>query len=830
MINKMLCSSALALVLYAAPAFAQEASDAGASDEIIVTANKRAQNLQDVPVAVTPISQDKLTSQNVVSIGELTTIAPSLSFVPAPSPATTMFVVRGIGTFAFNDALEQSVGLVLDGVPLARLVGSVSDAVDMGQVQLLRGPQGTLFGKNATAGAIALDYREPTYETTFDGRAFIGSYSEHRFQGTFNLPLIDDKLAIRLTGWNFTRNGYIDAPYQPDGNIGSLHNYGGRLKVRINPTDNWQINLTGEFRRDRNDGSIQTIRGVIVNQGPGTVYAPASGTGGFNEPISDIERLIWGIDKKGGMVTGVNNLLTLKDEEEFYLAKQQRLVAKSVWDLGFASLTGIGGYVNTRSNALQETDYSDSRVVLNPGDPGFLYNGVLLPGQSPTAPQRIVNPGLTHYFNHISQWTGELRLSNGNDEAFKYTVGLFYYNVDVSANQNARQPVATRRDGTAPATTGSVSNLTINTKNYAAFTDLSYDIGPVTVFAGGRYSHEKTGGTFFRGALTDPVLLSTTTPGLVIPPQATVSNGGVFGPIASSVAINDFSWRFGAQWHVTDDIMLYASGSKAYKGPGLNFGPTLTAAQFALNKAIVGKETAHNWEIGARTQWFDRQLTLNLTAFYSPFTNFQVTAVLPTTPTSFTTVNAPEILAKGVELEFAFTPRGDLEGFRVDGNLTYNDTKYKDFTTAPCYTGQAISPTPTTTPGVCAFNPTANATVQSVNGLRAVGAPAWVANLTGGYEHDLGSIRLFGQVHYYYTSKIQYGLNDNPDSIQKGYSTIDLSMGFGAADKKWTITGYIRNLTDQRFATRISFANPTINQSIPFTALRSGGVSLDVAF
>ncbi len=794
MISKMLCGSALALVIGMSPAFAQSdpapASAPVAADqadtsvdsgtEIIVTANKRAQNLQDVAVAVTPISDDRLKSLNVVSIGELVRIAPSLAFVPAPSPATTMFVVRGVGTFAFNDALEQSVGLVVDGVPLARMAGSVSDAVDMGQVQLLRGPQGTLFGKNATAGVISLDYRQPTFDTTFDGRVFIGSYGEHRVQGTVNAPIVADKVAVRVSGWNFTRNGYINAPYQETGKLGGFHNWGARAKVAITPNDDWRIDLTGEYRKDFQRGALQTTRGYILS--------PITGL-----PQNAIESDIRAIDLANGIVAGPDNLTTAKSFPEVYRNKQKRLAAKSEYDLGGVNLTAIAGYLDTRAFTEYDSDYTNTFDPVNA-----------------TQPAPLLQEAITRYDAHFRQFTSEIRLANSDKGAFKYTAGLFYYNLHVVSEQDGQTQT------TALPLTAYDTIANVRTKNYAAFADVSYDIGPVTVFAGGRFSHETTQGTFDRFKSVHYTI------------PTVVGNGGPLSVSSIPVKTNDFSWRFGAQYHVTDDIMLYASGSRAYKGPGLNYGPSLTAAQFAFNGAVVEKEVAHSWEIGARTQWFDRQLTLNLTGFYSPFTNFQVTTVLPTVPTTFATVNAPEILAKGVELEFSFVPRGDLEGFSLDGSIVYNDTRYKDFQDAPCWTGQPVSATPTTTPGIC--SPRGGTNVQSVNGFRAVGAPAWTANLTGGYEHDFGAIRGFGQVHYLYNSETQFGVNNNPQSIQKAYSTIDLTLGFGASDKKWTLTGYIRNLTDQRFAGRISVANPTINQTIPFAALRSGGVSLDVSF
>jgi iron complex outermembrane receptor protein len=294
---------------------------------------------------------------------------------------------------------------------------------------------------------------------------------------------------------------------------------------------------------------------------------------------------------------------------------------------------------------------------------------------------------------------------------------------------------------------------------------------------------------------------------------------------------NDFSWRVGAQYRPTTDLMFYATASRGYKGPGLNYTISLTPAQFAFNNAVIEAEIAHSYEVGMRSQWFDRQLTLNVSAFHSPFTNFQVTAAIPTTPPTFTTVNAGELLAQGVELEF-FTRPDALPGFTFDGSVVYNDTRYEDFTNAPCFAGQPVAPAPTSSPGVCAplaVGSTAN--VQNVSGFRAVGAPEWQVNLTPRYEQEVGSgFRAFGQAHFQYNSAVQYGVGNSPITVQKGYHTIDLTAGFGDADRRWTLTAYARNIEKNRFVSRIAFTSPGIGQLVPYQALRTFGVSLDLAF
>ena len=177
------------------------ATDQSVNDtrDIIVTASKRAQNIQKVPVAVTAVGEEKLQSLNITNTASLATMAPGIVFVPAPNPNNLQFVVRGIGTYSTVDTLEQSVGVAIDGIPLGRIAGAVVDAVDVARVEVLRGPQGTLFGKSATAGLVSVvNNKAALGETEVIGRAFYGENQEYRVQGTANVAL-GDRAAIRQT-------------------------------------------------------------------------------------------------------------------------------------------------------------------------------------------------------------------------------------------------------------------------------------------------------------------------------------------------------------------------------------------------------------------------------------------------------------------------------------------------------------------------------------------------------------------------------------------------------------------------------------------------------
>lgn len=764
-----LTASAIALFAMPAMAWAQAPQGAGGAAatnvDIIVTANKRAQNLQDTPVAVSAVSDDQLKALNVVSVTDIGAVAPSINFAEAPSPTSSSFIIRGIGTFAFNDALEQSVGIVIDGVPQARLIGSIADAVDIGQIQVLRGPQGTIFGKNATAGVIDVAYRDANFTPSVEGRLFFGSYDELRAQATVNLPL-SDKIAIRATGWHFERDGFIRAPLQPDGNIGSFERYGARLKVAIEPTDNWRIDLTGEYKKETDDGSLQTLRGYLATA--------------RDQQIKALEEAV-------GQFAGPRNMSTLKEFPENNASKQKRFVVKSVWDLGSNSITGIVGYNNTRFDGIWDSDFTDSRT--------FAQGSIINNRQK------------------LKQWTAELRLASEGVRPLQYTLGAFFYDFNAVTHFDSQNLLVTA----APGALTSMDLLNdIHTRNYAVFADASYTFGQFTLLAGGRVSHERTEGLYDRG-----------------PSSRFIKPNVLFGRfhIENETTYDDFSWRAGFQWKPIDDIMLYGTASRAYKGPGFNYTFTLNSALVAANGGYIREEIGKSYELGVRSQFLDRQLTFNLTGFYSPFTNFQVTSVIPTVPPTFSTTNAPEVTAKGIELEFNIRPRA-LPGFTLGGNVVYNDTKYEDFKTAPCFVGQPQVASPTQTPGVCApISAGSTLFVQNVTGLRTVGVPPWQANVTARYEAAItDTLEWFGQVNYSYNGDIQYSVGNPSETIQPAYSLVNLTAGFGDRDEKWKLSVYARNVFDQHFVGRIAFANPGITQSLSFQAMQTFGASLDFRF
>ena len=768
------------------------AADQGGVQDIIVTAAKREQNLQNVPISVTAVSEERLQTLNVTSTANISAVAPGIVFVPAPNPNVVQFVVRGVGTFAFADTLEQSVGVAIDGVPLGRVAGAVVDAVDISRIEVLRGPQGTLFGKSATAGLISIVNNKPNLHTTsFTGRALYGENEELRVQGTVNVPLIQDVLALRVSGWDFSRDGYLNAPKQPDGNIGDFHNMGVRARLAWQATPTLRFDASAEISSNWNDGTTTTTRSYLANDFLSYKGGPT----------------IAQINASMGIVPGPNNrTIGVELQGIGGHVKPQFYQFEGNLDLGAVTLTSLTAYRRVKSDQIADYDYSASQA----------------------------NSYRTYqnYRSTTTQLTQELRLANAGNQKFQYTLGLFYYDLNVPRSSIEQDTLNVPTFPPPYYARGRQIQVTMNTKNYAAFADTNLRLGKFNLLAGARLSREESTGTFNRVSPQYAAGANGQDLSIFLPGSTAVGFPPYF--VATSVKYTDFSWKVGGQYHVTSDVMAYVTASRAYKGPGFNFSNDLTASTFALNNAVVKQEIAHSYEVGVRAQLFDHTLTLNASAYRSPFDNFQITAGIPNAlgGLTYTIINAGQIVAKGVEGDFSWHPRGALHGFSLDGNFAYNDTKYTDFANAPCFSGQAVASAPTDTPGVCApIAVGSGATKQSVNGQRTVGSPEWQINLFGGYEHPVtDGLSAFLRTHWFHQTSIQYGVGANPGTLVGGYDTVDLSVGIRDRDDRWKLSVIGKNILDQMYTVRAVTSNPGLVQIIPYEAQSSWALALDVKF
>ena len=738
-----------------------------ASVDIIVTAQRRTERLIDVPLSVAVTTGEELERLNLNSAADLQFTTPGLSLGDSNTPRGAGFRVRGVGTTVFADGIEQSVGTVVDGVPMARAGQGLSDLADLERIEVLRGPQGLLFGRNASAGLINIITRRPTRDLSIIANASYASDDEIRLGASIAGPLADDSLRARLTGYLNRRDGTIR-------NIttGKLYNdrneYGLRGQLLFEPSNTIEVVLRGDWSKRDNDANIWSVRQFATRA---------------TDPRPSVALLssITGPITSGPRAREVNNGGIIVNEVESYGGS-----AEINMQLGEYTITSLSAYREWSQADNNDADLSPLNVL----DRNF--GG-----------------------NDVEQKSQELRLTSPSGNTVEFVAGLFYFDTSNRGNfsQVGRFSIGLARAlptnlTLAPGLVlpagqlfGRDVNTDIDVTDYAAFGQATLNLTDALSFtAGGRVTNTKVSLDYAR----------TGTPG------SNAFNfvlGAAFAPLAFKAKTEDtnFSWRLGAKYDLSEDANIYASVARGYKGPGFNnlldiVVPTGTTPQ-AFTK--VEPEIPTAFEIGFKGALLDRTLTVSFAAFLSDFKDFQAQIVEfqpGSSIGSFAIRNAGKLRTKGFEIELNATP---TDGLTFGVGLAYTDAKFKNFAGASCPRLGALV-TVVGAPCGPRVVGSANSTSFDAAGLRAPNSPEWTGNVEGRYEFGLTSVndlRAFVQGNYYLRSDTVFGLyprNIRNQTEQDGYGILNASLGVIGSDGKYTLSVFARNLFDTNYVTGIA--------------------------
>ena len=733
---------------------------ANSLNEIIVTATKRVESIQTVPLTVSVVSQEMLQSQNLADTSDLKRLVPDLQFVHGVTPGGDFFGIRGISTFATGQGLEQSAGVAFDGVPLGRNVGSLADLVDIQRVEVLKGPQGMLFGKNASAGLLNIVSNGPELgKTETILRASFGSLNLRQYSATVNLPVTEDS-AMRLSAWKFQHDGPVHLVTTGQ-DLNDKNSEGARLKYRWQATEDLDLNFTGEWNSHDENGQGYTLR----------FFDPANFTprnGGAAVEAYELAH---------GTVPSDHNLYARgPDIPYFDKGHTGAYTGQGDYSLGNGTLSAIVSYRTIYSSDEYLNDTTDS-----------VYN---------TYFQNLV----TVNYDQLSE---ELRYASPASERLRYVVGLFNFRMKLRSDIGfGLTPVPG-----LPVNDNAETDLT--NRNYAGFGEATFDITPeLHLIAGLRHSTDSLDAAYDRTVLSVPNLIT--------------SPGGPFAPLTASTSTTyqDLSWRTGLQYQFIPEAMLYFTVSRGYKGPGISYGIGSSAAQLAAtNNGIVKPEIAHNFELGVKTQWLDRRLTVNLALYNEIFDDFQTSVFVPSLNT-FQTQNAGQAKTTGVDLDASWLITHDVS---VTANVTYDNARYTDFKNAQCY-----GATGTQTPAEGCVN-----SQQNLDGHRLANTPVATANLSARYEHPLSDIWSgFLLANYSYRSGVVFSTIGDPLTAQGGYGLVNLTAGVNTADNKWGVSVYGKNVFNKHYVDYISY-DPTVTRyfnDIGYDDLRNYGIALTARF
>jgi len=728
-------------------------------EEITVTARKRSENLQDTPISVAVFSGEELEARQVNTVGDLGRFIPNVSLeqgssISGSSSSITAFI-RGIGQTDFNLTIDPGVGLYVDGVYVSRSVGALLDTMDLEQIQVLRGPQGTLFGKNTIGGAIVLTSRRPSDYFELTAEATTGSYNRADGKLTVNVP-VSDIIKLRFAGSVQTRDGYVRR-LSDGGRQGNKNSMSGRFQALIEPTSDLAILFSFDGTRMREQVIATTLVAVdenaqfpfifnkIVN--PGVCGAPGTPT-----PKNDLcytDRWITG-DPYSTWASGPN-----------YSDLDLWGAALTVdYDLGNVSIKSISSYRDLSSRFYLDVD------------------------QSPLVIDETGNDYDQRQFSQEFQISG----SAFNDR-LKYLFGLYYLNEKGTDVNNLRFVIA-----------DFVSGGSVNNDSYATFSQATMEITDrLNVTLGARYTSEtkrftpnqfiaqdNTGGNLLLLSLC----FVRTVP--IIPPNPTCiaeptlnPNGNLILPTAKrTTKANEFTPAVTVDYKLTDDVLAYASYSKGFKSGGFTqrvFPPEPETPAF-------DPEFVNSYEFGLKTELFNRRVRLNTAAFYTDYSNLQVIVADGIAPK---VRNAGKARIKGfeAEVEIAATDR-----IRFQGGIGYTDAEYLSISplAAPITVTSKL-------PNAPKWTATSNLTVEAFE------ADWGGLTLRGDWSYKSGSFK--EAVNDFRTFQPAYSLFGASATLSFADDTMQLSAGVtNLTNERYLLTGY-NNIGVQGHV-EVTFARP----------------------
>jgi iron complex outermembrane receptor protein len=762
---------ALAVVaaLAAAPAArAQEAATtAGGLEEIIVTAQKREQNLQAVPVAVSVLPGETLRNATSYNIEGLQTLVPSLNFRKGGTNLNSSLFLRGVGTINFSVAAEPSVSTVLDGVVMARAGEAFGDLNDVERIEVLRGPQGTLFGKNASAGVINVVSRMPG--TEYGASIDLGIYedSEYRVKAAADMPFTET-FRTRVTAFSGEFDGHIKNLYNGE-KINGYDRWGVRGIAVWDPTEDLRLTFIADYREadDNCCGEIMAI-------------PPVGAT------AAAVTKVLEGVHFRGDETRQVRHNLTTRTIEESYGTSLQ-----VDWDIGDHTLTSITASRSWDNREIREGDWLDQTAP---------YVGATFGQVHDDGPQES------------STFTQELRLASPAGQFLEYVAGLYYFDasadreftrevircasstlpIDATGQRPCAPAASTYTKGTATAWFG--SDIT----NYAAFGQGTVNFtDAIRGILGLRYTNDEV--SYYHDRVQTPASV----PGL--PSSGTGYRG--------KTDEDNWSGKVGAQWDINDDLMTYVTYSRGYKGPAFN-------VFFGMNpnsRPVIDAETVDAYEIGLKATLFDGSTIVNLALFDASYDNYQ--ANVPDNLNGIVVTrltNAGEVSTSGVELDFFSNP---IENLKLSGGLAYTDAQIESFTPPP---GVAAGTSdrngePLPLAPEWKFSLMADYTWE----LSAMPFDVF-ANMAASYTDS--------QVSELPDSAANVPIVTPLVTIDS-YALLDASVGIVDKDNRYRIALVGKNLTDESYASLISTGGPTrVRYLIPREADRYFGLQLRANF
>jgi len=767
---------AASLCMVAAPANGQLLAAAG-MESIVVTARLRQEDPQTIPISMSVVSGSDLSISRTDNVNQLQVLVASLNY-SSPNPRNTSMTIRGLGSSVVaiaqsNDGLEPGVGFYVDGVYHARPATAAFDFMDLERVEVLRGPQGTVFGKNTTAGAVSITTKVPSFEFETGGELAAGDFSYFQAKGYVTGP-ISRAAAFRLSGAITRRGGVLYNAFNSDRD-NDLGNLAVRGELLYQPNSNFHLRLSADYAQFVNHCCTQVYVTVGQTLKPAARQFPAMAAAlNYTPPSTDPYRRIADIDAALGVNTNEGGL-----------------AANADWNLGAVTLSSISAYRWWNWDAANDRDYTSVPVQL-----------------------------LQHIPSYQRQFSQEFRIASNGSKAIDYVGGLYWFTQRITGTPitgYGRQATFWLL-GPAPQFPTNLldgyrtdGNTRFNTFSYAAFGEATWHVTEALSVTGGvRYTYEDKDGSF----------ASDVSGGLATSNQTLINAKlSILRPQSYTATVNDgsASGRGSISYQITDSIMAYGTYSRGSKSGGINMsGLPLNSSNLpALSAAAIKPEQNTSWEVGLKTRLLDDHLLFNIDGFDTMVRDFQAN-VVDNGPGALRgyLANVEKVRVQGVEVDGVVVVDEHLSGHF---SATYTAGKYASYKNGPCPLESIASST----------------TVCDLSGRPLTGTPVWAVSLGGEYSYPVALLDAAGQIYlhgeYSYRSKMYGDPSDSRYTLMPGYNLLNTSLGL--RDGRWDLALWVRNLTNEHYLVNVTVqaGNSGLVLGTPADP-RMAGVSLRATF
>lgn len=728
-----------------APSNAEATSNpVGELENIVVTARKRQENSQDVPISIIAVNGEQLDRSHTHLLTEFVQLIPNMQ-LQFTNPRQTAFSIRGLGNNPASEGLETSVGLYLDGVYISRPGMLTSDFDDIEQISVLRGPQGTLFGRNTTAGALSISIRKPerTFSSNIEFSA--GNFGLKQVRGSVTGPL-DQTLSGRLSAFYTGRDGIIES-IGTNSELNNQNRFGTRAQLYFQPNQAFDLRLTADISRQQEDSGAQVLvdPGLTLanrNTRPNNILV-RSARFDFSPTFDPFERQV-NIDRLPAIET--TNVGTSVEAN---------------WNLAGYSLTSISAWRRWTFLPSVDLDYLPLDIQHTAGND--IWN---------------------------QQWSEEIRLASPIHRGVDFVAGVFLYGQQL---ETANVPGATYGADAARfysqptlilpayalAGLTSYTHADADTDSEAVFGQIAWHVDEhweLTIGARSNWDHKlavvsrrRSGGSVLNPA--DPYFAAATAARTQLAPaDASADNGSSGNTLSGSLTLS---------YRPADILMLYSSLSRGAKAAGLNTIILPVGAD-----PVIKPEVINNIELGIKSSLLNHRLEINGDLFYANIDNYQTTVRDRVLITSYL-ANAESARTRGAELELRWAV---LAGLQMDAAIAYDEATYTSFHSAPCGTEW-----------------TGIATNCDLTGRPLSGAPRWSA--VGHVEYTRGltsNLRSTNGIEYTFRSSSYYNSDDSSYSLIRGYGLVNIHMSVGPPSERWQISLWARNVFNKEYFSALS--------------------------